>query len=310
MPRDVVIQGVLLPAAAATAFVLASLVLGAVLRSNSRRRTAASTDDGVGTLRRWALERLDGASVIAPAIAAAFLLSFGARAGIRWPPTMAWEWIAPAVAAAAAFAWLLPRRMPALIRLAPIFAGGVTAWALALPGFDHPWQRGAIGVAVIVVTAALAWSAGRDRRDTRAARASELLASSIALAGLALVVIAGAFETLTTTLLATALALAAASLVACVARTLRLGAAGGVTVGTLLVAGAATGAAYSSAGIPFWHWPVAVAAPPAALLVEFPWCPQRARPVLRVLIVMFVSIGNGAAALAPLIARGDFPPPV
>jgi len=310
MPKQIAIHGVLVPVIVALAAVALVLVAEALWRRFDRPVVARPSRSRRAVA--WLHGRLDGARVMAPAVAIAFALSFHARQGVRWPPASAWEWLAPAVAAVALVAWLVPGRAGILI--GSLAAGAATAWALALPGFkEWPWRLG-LGSSVFVLSMilSLAWRSDRHERSSRGIRVAELAAVAIAFGGLAAVVIASGFEKLTTTLMAIAFTLAGAALLATLVSRLRLGSASAAPLSMLLVGAAAVAASYGADDFPFWHWPVAAAAPLAALAVSWPsrwwgWRPAM-RAIMQFVAVAIIAIGNAAAALGPLIARGDFPP--
>lgn len=306
MPQHIALHGVIIPVLAGLALIAVQLFAQWLLL----RRASLRVGSTHAPLWAWLFNRFDGTKALNPALVLVFILSFHARQGLQWPPPTAWEWFAPALVATTLAVWLHPAPSIALI------ASIATAWALALPGMKDPPWRIAIGACVLILTAVLlimwaGWGRGISQREDRAARAGRLLALSAAFAGLAGVIIASGFEKLTTIMAALALFLFAAAVFAWFHRNLAIG-AGVIPACMVLVGAAAIARAYGSDDFPFWHWPVAVCAPMAAMVAEFPLRAWRDRPNLRaitgVAAVALVAFANAGAALAPLIARGEFPP--
>ena len=309
MPQQIAIHGVLIPAAAGGALLLLLLLIDAVLRILAGRRAGGGGGGAARKFLSWLEVRASGWLAIVPAMALVFILSFHARQGLRWPPPTAWEWFAPAVAAIALVAWFMPGW------LAAAGAGAITGWALLVPGLRDTNSRIGIGVCVLLLALVLVflWRKGGAERHSRTSRALACLTVAVPFAGLAGVVIASGFEKLTTNTAALALFAVVAALLSLIFASVRASSALAPLVAALLVGIAVIGAGYGPEDFPFWHWPVAVAAPLAALVAEVPPDLWKRRPplaaVVRLGAVSLVAFGNAGAALAPLIARGDFPPP-
>lgn len=322
MPQEIALHGVIVPSLLALA--AAAVMLFVPMRG------------------RGALVLRARAALVAVAIA--FALSFRARQGWNWPIASKWEWFAPAIAAISLVGILAPagftREARWIVGAAmALVAGAVMAWSLALPGFDSWSWRLAIGAATTVLALVLL---GAMRAPIAA-----LLGASASLGGLALVVIASAFEKLTTiTACVGATLLGATVLVALAnrrrsarssprsapnaraqssaARTApdsivrnagmldapieRLPAPALASVIAALIVGAtAIGASYAHDDFPRWPWLVALLAP-IAMLPALAVPSRRLRGAIMILLAALVALGNAGLVLAPLIRRGDFPP--
>lgn len=283
MELELVLQAVLAPAVAAAVLWLAVAVPVRVAMGRP------------GPSRAWSLvQRLMALLAALPVLASLARQHGTALPFVDWPPTVASDWVAPAIATGALAAAAAGGSGGPLLALACIASASFMTMVLVAP----PGLTGGMPqlLAALACTATCAGSARAAVRPGIAPFAAWWIVSA---AAAAMVLLSG-FAKLALALGALSAGAAAFGVATRLVGGMPLGVAGSASFGCAFVACAFVGLGYDETGFPRWTWAALALSPAAMSLGEAR--ALAARPALRAMAVALGPAAIAALALAAAIA--------